>query len=143
MLSGLYERFAGQPGGSRLLAGARLRRRVIVVLHQALEMSHLSQSDLAKKLGIRRSAVNQVFRGDGNVRMETLAEYLHELGFEALLTLTRAGEPRRAALEDRPAAPMTSPANASLAFDLALTGQFLFESRSATRAFGSVAMTAK
>jgi transcriptional regulator with XRE-family HTH domain len=125
MLSGLYERVARQPDGLRLLAGSRLRRRVLAVLHQALDLSRLSQAELAKKLGIRRSAVNQVFRGDGNVRIETLAEYLHEMGFELDVQLVEAGEPRRAALEGRAVRHLssnlttaTSAAPASITFEV-------------------------
>jgi hypothetical protein len=44
-----------------------------------------------------------VLRGDGNVRVSTLAEYLYELGFEAKLELVNAGELRQAAMEGRPA----------------------------------------
>ncbi|GAA4102398.1 hypothetical protein GCM10022248_89250 [Nonomuraea soli] len=106
MLGALYERLAAQPDGLRLLAAARLRRKVIKVLHRSLELSGLSQSDLGKRLGRRRSAVNQVFKGDGNVRVETLAEYLYEMGFELDLQLVPAGELRRAALEQREARPM-------------------------------------
>lgn len=101
MLSELYERIALQPDGLRLMAASRLRRRVLVLLHKALDLSGLSQADLAKKLGRRRSAVNQVFRGDGNVRIETLAEYLHEMGYELDIRLVAAGEPRAAALDGR------------------------------------------
>jgi transcriptional regulator with XRE-family HTH domain len=107
MLSGFYERLAADHDGSRLLAGSRLRRRVVVVLHQALELSRLSQSGLARKLGVRKSAVNQVFRGDGNVRIETLAAYLHEMGFELDVQLVEAGEPRAAAVEGRSARPLS------------------------------------
>jgi transcriptional regulator with XRE-family HTH domain len=105
MLGGLYESIASTPDGLRSLASARLRRRVLILLHRALNRSGLSQRDLAKKLGYRRSAVNQVFRGDGNVRIETLAEYLHELGYELDLNLVPAGEHRRALEENRVARP--------------------------------------
>jgi hypothetical protein len=102
----LYERVAARPGGERALATARLRRAVLVMLHRALTVSGLdSQADLAKRLRVRRSAVNQVFRGDGNVRINTLAEYLHAMGFEAELTLVKAGEMRAAALENRSPVP--------------------------------------
>jgi transcriptional regulator with XRE-family HTH domain len=102
----LYERIAARPGGERALAAARLRRSVLVILHRALKASGLdSQSDLAKCLRVRRSAVNQVFRGDGNVRISTLAEYLHAMGFEADLTLVKAGEMRAAVLENRSPVP--------------------------------------
>lgn len=102
----LYERIAARPGGERALAVARIRRSVLVILHRAFKASGLdSQSDLAKRLRVRRSAVNQVFRGDGNVRISTLAEYLHAMGFEADLTLVKAGEMRTAALENRSPVP--------------------------------------
>lgn len=105
MLGGLYERIANRPGGGRGLASARLRRRVLVLLHQALEGSGLSQSLLGEKLGIRRSAVNQVFRGDGNVRIDTLADYLYEMGYELDLQVVGAGEHRRAHEEGREVRP--------------------------------------
>lgn len=95
-MTSLYDRIAGEPNGPRRLASARLRRRVLVLLHEALGRSELNQSDLAKQLGIRKSAVNQVFRGDGNVRVDTLADYLHELGLEAEIKLVPAGTRRRA-----------------------------------------------
>lgn len=101
MLGSLYDRLAAEPGGLRELASARLRHRVLTLLRKALGRSGMSQSDLAKKLRRRRSAVNQVFRGDGNVRIDTLAEYLHELGFELDLNLVPAGEHRRAFEERR------------------------------------------
>lgn len=109
MLSALYDRLARQEGGLRALAAARLRRRVLVLFHEALDRSGRTQSDLARGLGIRRSAVNQVFRGDGNVRIDTLAEYLHELGCELNVHLVPAGEPRQARLEEREIRPMDTP----------------------------------
>jgi transcriptional regulator with XRE-family HTH domain len=98
----LYERVAAKPGGGRALAAARLRRSVLVILHRAFSASGLdSQAELAKRLNVRRSAVNQIFRGDGNVQISTLAEYLYEMNFEVNITLVRAGELRTAALENR------------------------------------------
>jgi transcriptional regulator with XRE-family HTH domain len=98
----LYERVAALPGGMRSLAAARLRRAMLNALHKALRESVLeSQAELAKRLKVRRSAVNQVFRGDGNLRVNTLAEYLYELGYELEVTLVPAGEPRAAVRENR------------------------------------------
>jgi hypothetical protein len=102
----LYDRVAAIPGGERALAVARLRRSVLAILHRAFNASELdSQAELAKGLRVRRSAVNQVFRGDGNVRISTLAEYLYEMGFEVDVTLVKAGELRTAAVENRSAVP--------------------------------------
>jgi len=98
----LYERVSRLPDGGRALAVARLQRTVLQALDKALTLSRInSQSDLARRLRIRKSAVNQVLRGDGNVKIRTLAEYLYELGFEADLNLVEAGEHRLAVVEGR------------------------------------------
>jgi transcriptional regulator with XRE-family HTH domain len=101
-MSSLYDRVAGKPGGEAVLAAARLRREVLVALHQAFAASGLTtKTEVARRLDIRRSAVSQVFRGDGNLRINTLAECLFTLGFELDVKLVLAGEPRRAELEGR------------------------------------------
>jgi DNA-binding phage protein len=105
-MSNLYDRVAAKPRGEAALAAARLRREALVALHKAFEASGLtSQSALARHLNLRRSAVNQVFRGDGNLRINTLAEYLYALGFELNITIVHAGEPRLAELEGRSTRP--------------------------------------
>lgn len=101
-MSSLYDRVASKPGGEAALAAARLRREVLVALDQAFAASGLTtKTEIARRLNIRRSAVSQVFRGDGNLRINTLAEYLFTLGFELDVNLVPAGEPRRAELEGR------------------------------------------
>jgi transcriptional regulator with XRE-family HTH domain len=98
----LYDRVLARRDGERALAIARLRRTVLATLHEAFSLSGIStQSDLARSLQVRRSAVNQVFNGDGNVRISTLAEYLNVMGYELDIRLVRSGEPRAAALEGR------------------------------------------
>jgi transcriptional regulator with XRE-family HTH domain len=120
-MTGLYEQIADNDAGRLALASARLRYEVLGALHKALEYCGLSQSDLARRLNLRRSAVNQVFRGDGNVRISTFAEYLFAMGYEADIQLVRAGEPRRAALEGRQPVPAFPTVNT--AADVALTRQ--------------------
>ena len=114
-MSTLYDRVANKPGGAAALAAARLRREVLVALHQAFEASGLdTQTEIARRLNVRKSAVNQVLRGDGNLRISTLAEYLFTLGFELDINLVMAGEPRRAQLEGRAAVPANVALNATL-----------------------------
>lgn len=79
--------------GRKAMASARLRREVLVALDAALKDSGLSQSALAKRMGKTRSAVSQVFGGDGNIRVETLAEYLFAMGKELELEALPIGEP--------------------------------------------------
>jgi transcriptional regulator with XRE-family HTH domain len=94
---------------------SRLKRSVLASLHEAFQKSGTaSQSDLARRLHVRRSAVNQVFNGDGNLRVSTLAEYLYEMGYELSLQAVEAGELRAAALAGRAAAPTAQQANVSL-----------------------------
>ncbi|MER6782626.1 MULTISPECIES: helix-turn-helix transcriptional regulator [unclassified Streptomyces] len=100
-MNSLYERLAKSATGARRLASARLRHEVLRKLFLALEASGMTQSALADALKIRKSAVNQTLRGDGNLRVTTLAEYLHALGYELNIRLVPAGEPRLAAVEDR------------------------------------------
>jgi transcriptional regulator with XRE-family HTH domain len=101
-MSSLYDRVEKKRHGGKALASARLRYAILRLLNIALGSAGKTQSELARSLHLRRSAVNQVFRGDGNLRINTLAEYLYAMGFELSLDLVEAGEPRQAALEGRP-----------------------------------------
>lgn len=101
----LYERIARTDDGAKRLAVARLKREVLRALHTALKASGLNQKELASRLKVRKSAVSQALRGEGNLRVQTVAEYLHALGYELDVRLVEAGEPRKAALEDREVAP--------------------------------------
>ncbi|MFE3118709.1 helix-turn-helix domain-containing protein [Streptomyces niveus] len=104
-MTSLYERFAGSVDGARRLASARLRHEALRSLHAALSASGLNQTELAARLGIRKSAVSQVLHGDGNLRVKTLAEYLSVMGYELDMRLVEAGEPRQAVIEERPVRP--------------------------------------
>ncbi|KHL15700.1 helix-turn-helix protein [Mumia flava] len=88
----LRDRITSVPDGARDLAAARLRCEALKLLHQALEESGMSKTELAAKLGVRKSAVTQVFRGDGNVRVNTLADYLWALGRDADLSLAQRAD---------------------------------------------------
>jgi transcriptional regulator with XRE-family HTH domain len=119
---GLYDRVEGKPGGKAALAAARLRREVLVALHEAFEASDVNtQSEVAERLKVRKSAVSQVFRGDGNLRINTLAEYLFALGFELNVQLVVAGEPRRAELEGRAVVPAGVALNTTISIVLRAT----------------------
>jgi transcriptional regulator with XRE-family HTH domain len=117
----LYERVLARPGGGRALAVSRLKRTVLASLHEAFRRSGTaSQSDLARRLHVRRSAVNQVLNGDGNLRVSTLAEYLYEMGYELTLNLVKAGEPRAAALAGRTAATTTQQVTVTVGVQVAM-----------------------
>lgn len=96
----MYDALAATRLGARALSAARLRYQVLKLLYQSLEASGLNQSDLARRLGVRKSAVSQVFRGDGNLRVSTLAEYLHEMNVELAVSATQVGTPRALAIQE-------------------------------------------
>ena len=77
----LYESIAAQPDGRRRLAAAEARYSALEVLFEALDKSGLSRKELADRLGLRKSAVSEVFGGNGNLRVNTLSDYLFECGF--------------------------------------------------------------
>lgn len=97
----LYERLSSTSRGSAALSSARLRRAALGAIHRGMTLAGVSQAELARSLGLRRSAVNQVVRGDGNLRLETLAEYLHAMGLEADIRLAEVGELRAASVQLR------------------------------------------
>lgn len=76
------------PDGQRMLASSRFRRQVLIALDQALDLSGLNQAELAQKLGLTRSAVSQVFNGDGNLQAGTISDYLFEMGAHAEIILS-------------------------------------------------------
>ena len=104
----MYDRLAMMPKGARALSVSRLRYEVLKVLHASLQKSGLTQAELAARLGIRKSAVNNVLRGDGNVRVSTLAEYLHGTGFELEIKAVPLGRPREDAVREMHVAWVTS-----------------------------------
>ncbi|MBA3019699.1 MAG: helix-turn-helix domain-containing protein [Propionicimonas sp.] len=90
----LYEAITQTRGGQRHLAKARLRYRVLSLLHEALAKSGLNQTELAEAAEVGKSAVSQAFAGNGNLRVDTVAAYLDALGFELGLRLEPAGTAR-------------------------------------------------
>ena len=94
----LYEAITQTRGGQRHLAKARLRYRVLSLLHEALAKSGLNQTELAEAAEVGKSAVSQAFAGNGNLRVDTVAAYLDALGFELGLRLEPAGTARADAM---------------------------------------------
>jgi transcriptional regulator with XRE-family HTH domain len=99
-MTSLYEWLASSNSGARALAVSRLKYQVLKVLHRALARTGMTQADLAKRLGVRKSAVNQVFRGDGNLQISTLAEYLFGMGQELVIESVRYGTQRSEAVRE-------------------------------------------
>jgi predicted XRE-type DNA-binding protein len=84
----LIEEIEGTDAGAQGLAAANLAGQVMRLLHQALDMSDLDQRALANKVGVTQGRVSQVFGGDGNMRIASVARYLRALGYEAEIAAT-------------------------------------------------------
>ena len=56
-------------------------------LDEGMEAAGISQAELARRLRRSRSAVSQVLTGDGNLRVEKLAEYLEAIGCELVVSV--------------------------------------------------------
>jgi len=97
----LYDRLAATPDGSRTLAQARLRRETLRCLHRAQAASGLTIAEIAYAVGGRRRDVRRDFDGDGNLKPDLVARYLHAMGYEVELRIVEAGEPRRRLVEGR------------------------------------------
>lgn len=100
----LYDSLAGTKGGRGRLAAAHLRRSALKSLRAGLSQSGITQTELAQRLGVRKSAVGAVFNGAGNIQLNTLSEYLDAMGLEAEISWAPAGTARKKRLERRDAA---------------------------------------
>jgi len=64
----------------------------------AIERSPLSQSGVAKQLGINRSFITRVLRGDHNLTVKTMARICAAAGFElrfGVVPVAKTKEPQR------------------------------------------------
>lgn len=98
----LYERLAATPDGARALAKARARHDLLRALCWAVETAG-GPAEFAKQAGIRVGRVRRVLNGDGNVRINLIADWLHAAGFEMEVRLVPAGQPRQDVLDRRAA----------------------------------------
>lgn len=142
-MSTLYDRFARTADGRKHLAVARLRREILRSLHVAMGLADISQNDLAKRLGIRKSAVSQALNGDGNLRVTTVAQYLQAMGYELDLRLVEEGEPRRAVEEHRDVRPALAhrPGQPDSAIRQPLIGETTFQVIETSHAHALISMT--
>ena len=87
-----YQERLATPQGRLGLAKAELRLRAVEAIADAVERAGISQKDLAERLGVSEGRVSQVLGGDHNLRLNTLAEYMHALGRCVRLESTAAME---------------------------------------------------
>lgn len=100
-MASMYAALTQTPEGRRMMASAELRSRALALLNAALDRSGMTKRELADVLGVGKSAVSSVLKGNGNVRIDTLAEYLDALGFEVDMAAVLSGEIKAARVERR------------------------------------------
>lgn len=57
-----------------------------------MDRTDTNKSQLAAMLGVGKSAVSQLLRGNGNMTLQTLAEYLGTMGYELEVVASEKGE---------------------------------------------------
>lgn len=80
--SSYYERRASSPQGRLGLAAAAAAASVSRLLHAAKAASGLSSKEIATGLAVTEGRVSQVFSGDGNLHIATLARFVRAMGYE-------------------------------------------------------------
>ena len=75
-----------------LLVGSRLRLRSLAIINGAMHAQQITTAELARRLGVRPSTVLHTLDGNGDFRLQTLAEYLGALGVEVELVPVERGE---------------------------------------------------
>jgi len=93
---------SGSDDASREVEAGRSVNRVVGLLNEALAVSGRTQVEIAEALGVTAGRVSQVFSGEGNIRISTLARYLRAMGYSLELNarpvvgnLARIGGSRR------------------------------------------------
>jgi transcriptional regulator with XRE-family HTH domain len=66
-------------------------------IKQAMESQGVSQSELARRLGVTRAAVSYLLNKEYEPSMETATKYLEALGYELVVTSQEAPVRRRRA----------------------------------------------
>lgn len=92
-MSNLLEFLVPDPK-QRAAEGARAKLRVDVTERLLIEMEEakISKADLAKMVGVSRSAVTQALSGSRNMTLNAVADFALALGHEASFVLTRRPE---------------------------------------------------
>jgi transcriptional regulator with XRE-family HTH domain len=59
-------------------------------LHQIMKAKNISRTELAERLGVRKSRISNIFGHNSNITLETLGRVLHALGEEGTLSTPTA-----------------------------------------------------
>jgi ribosome-binding protein aMBF1 (putative translation factor) len=75
------ERSARDPEFAIVFKGAQDRRALARALREAREAKHLSQAELARRLGTKQTAIARIESGKFNPRLDNLRAILAALGY--------------------------------------------------------------
>lgn len=90
----------------------RVRKNLIDALIEEKKLSGINQQKLASALGVNRSVINRMLKGEANLTIRSIGEIAWAMGWEPELVLTRknkVGESNHIAPSQRPQATSTTP----------------------------------
>jgi DNA-binding phage protein len=70
------------------MAAAGAAVSAVAVMNKATAFSGVTREEIADELGIPLERVDEVLDGDGNVRVSTLARFLHVAGYQLKLVVS-------------------------------------------------------
>jgi transcriptional regulator with XRE-family HTH domain len=83
--SQLHEKVLARPGAAERLAALRADTLTEIALYELRRATERSQVELAATIGISQSAISQLERGSGDIKLSTLRRYLKGLGADLRL----------------------------------------------------------
>lgn len=81
----LVEMEERSPQGQREMAAARSELEAVTLLDKALQVSGVSQKELARRVGVSEGRVSQVLSNEARLQVATVARYLRALGYQLRL----------------------------------------------------------
>ncbi|GAA3113779.1 hypothetical protein GCM10010520_67310 [Rhizobium viscosum] len=74
----------------------KVRKALVSAAIDEKSLSGINQQKVAASLGVNRSVINRMLKGDGNLTLRSIGELAWALGWEPEFTMKRRAEPKAA-----------------------------------------------